>query len=85
MLKVTDENNARALINNLPDDIRSNCRVYTPDGKVVVSPIKAADSPQFRIENGSLVPVSDKIDIFNTIKQKLKINHQDLPLADQKN
>ncbi|MCP4324312.1 MAG: type IV secretion protein Rhs, partial [Alteromonadales bacterium] len=76
--------NARALIDDLPADIRGNYYAYTrADGQVIITRKNAKLPPKLRLENGALVPVSDKIDIFNTIKQKLQINHVDLPLADQ--
>ncbi|MCP4989815.1 MAG: type IV secretion protein Rhs, partial [Colwellia sp.] len=75
---------ARALIDDLPTDTRANYYAYTrADGQVIITRKNAKLPPKLRLENGALVPVSDKIDVFNTIKQKLQINHVDLPLADQ--
>ena len=38
----------------------------------------AKKAPKLRYENGNLVPVSDQINVFNKIAQKLKINHANL-------
>ena len=67
------------LLTELSDDIRGNYRAYTnSEGKVIISRLDGKKPPKLRYENGNLVPVSDQINVFNKIAQKLKINHANL-------
>ncbi|GAA75579.1 hypothetical protein PMAN_b0256 [Pseudoalteromonas marina] len=86
---VTTQVSARAhadyLLQNLPDDIRGNYRAYTnADGKVIIQRLDGTKPPKLRYENGALVTVSDQIDVFNTLSQKLKIKHSNLDSAARK-
>ena len=67
------------LLTELSDDMRGNYRAYTNgEGKVIISRLDGKKPPKLRYENGNLVPVSDQINVFNKIAQKLKINHANL-------
>ncbi|WP_063704421.1 contractile injection system protein, VgrG/Pvc8 family [Pseudoalteromonas gelatinilytica] len=67
------------LLTELSDDMRGNYRAYTnSEGKVIISRLDGKKPPKLRYENGNLVPVSDQINVFNKIAQKLKINHANL-------
>lgn len=83
--QVSAKAHADYLLENLPDDIRGNYRAYTnADGKVIIQRIDGSKPPKLRYENGALVTVSDQIDVFNTISQKLKIKHSNLDSAARK-
>ncbi len=74
---------ANELIKQLPEEVRDNYKVYQKaNGQIIVSRVKADESPQFRYENGELVPVSNQVNAFKNIKEKLNINHSDLSKKD---
>ncbi len=76
---VSAKDHADYLLSELSDDIRGNYRAYTNgEGKVIINRLDGKKPPKLRYENGNLVPVSDQINVYNKIAQKLKINHANL-------